>query len=196
MKNLWRWLIAAMAVTVPVLAISGTALAATPQSNGALTLSIASVSATSDALTLSAQSGSAVSGQKVAFFVQTQEFSGHGWMSVGSASTNSSGEATYTYTPTWTGATRFGAALGSDASVTAPTVVKSFQVLRDPTGVPQSVIEYARPLGSTGGVLVKSLLAIVAILWITLLGSLALVIRRMPRLAKASAAETGQNGRH
>nr|MDA8081766.1 hypothetical protein [Actinomycetota bacterium] len=64
------------------------------------------------------------------------------------------------------------------------------------TGVPQSVIEYARPLGSTGGVLVKSLLAIVAIIWITLLGSLALVIRRMPRLVEASASKADQMGRH
>ena len=196
MKNLWRWFIAAMVVAVPVLAVSGTAVAATGQSNGALALSIKSVSATSDVLTLSAQAGAGVSGQKVEFFVQTQEFSGHGWMSVGSASTSSSGEATYAYTPTWTGETQFGAALGSDASVTAPTVVKAFQVLRDPTGVPQSVIEYARPLGSTGGVLVKSLLAIVAIIWITLLGSLALVIRRMPRLTGAPASEAGQKGRH
>ncbi len=196
MKNLWRWLIAAMVVAVPVLAISGTAVAATAQNNGVLTLSIKSVSATSDALALSVQAGAAASGQKVEFFVQTQEFSGHGWMSVGSTLTNSSGEATYTYTPTWTGETQFGAALGSDASMTAPTVVKTFEVLKDPPGVPQSVIEYARPLGSIGGVLVKSLLAIVAIIWITLLGSLALVIRRMPRLAEASASKAGQMGRH
>lgn len=195
MKNLWRWLIAAIVVAVPVLAVSGTAVAATAQSSGGLTLSIKSVSATSDGLVLSAQAGAA-SGQKVEFLVQTQEFSGHGWMSVGSAATNSSGRATYTYTPTWTGETQFGAALGSDSSMAAPTVIKTFDVLKDPTGVPQSVIEYARPLGSTGGVLVKSLLAIVAIIWITLLGSLALVIRRMPRLVEASASKADQMGRH
>jgi len=196
MKNLWRWLIAAIATTIPVLAISGAAMASGTQSTSAVTLSIQSVSVTSDNLTLSAQLGSPLSGQQVMFFVHTAEFSGQGWMSVGSASTNSSGEATYTYTPTWTGATQFGAAVGSGASITTPTAVKSFQVLRDPTGVPKSVIEYARPMGSTGGVLVKSLLAIVIILWITLLGSLALVIRRMPRLAEASAAKAGHNGRH
>lgn len=206
MKSLSRWLITAVATTGLVLVIPGTAVATpmsmsqstaatSPQSNTALTLSVQSVSATSDNLTLSGQLDSAASGQKITFFVQTQEFSSLGWMAVGSAVSNSSGEATYTYTPTWTGTELFGAGLGATDAVTTPSVTHSFQVLRDPTGVPQSAIEYTRPLSATGGVFVKSLLTIVAVVWILLLGSLALVIRRMPRLAGVSTSEPGQKGR-
>jgi hypothetical protein len=196
MKKLFRCLIAAAAAIGSVLVISGTAAAASPQSSIAPGFSVQSMSATSDNLTLSAQLGSPVSGKKVTFFVQTHEFSNKGWMVVGSGVTNSLGVATYVYTPTWTGATKFGAAQGLDTSVTAPTVVKSFQVLRDPAGVPQSVIEYARPLGSVGGVFVKSLLSIVAIVWIVLLGSLAIIIWRMPRLAGSTSCETNSKWSH
>ncbi len=195
MKILSRWLIAGAATIGSVLVVTGTAAAATPPSSTAANLSVQSVSASSVDLALTGQLGSAVSGQEVTFFVQTQEFSSHGWMAVGSAVTNSLGVATYSYIPTWTGTEVFGAALGSSAVVSAPSVTKSFQVLKDPTGVPQSAIEYTRPLSATGGVFVKSLLTIVAVVWILLLGSLALVIRRMPRLAGASASEAGQKER-
>ncbi|TAN22430.1 MAG: hypothetical protein EPN30_08830 [Actinomycetota bacterium] len=186
MKSLSRWLIAAAATVGSVLVLSGTAVAATGQSGAALSLAVQPVSANSVNLALSAQVGSGAAGQKVTFFIQTQEFSSHGWMAVGSSTTNSAGAASYTYTPTWTGAELFGAALGSSNSVSAPSVVKSFQVLKDPPGVPQSVIEYSRPLGSTGGVFVKSILGVLALVWVLLLGSLALVVWRMPRLAGAS----------
>ncbi len=182
MKSLLKVLVAATASAASVLVISAGAFAATPAQNAA-TISVSQVSQSSDNLTLSARFGASAAGSKVTFFVQTQEFAGHGWMAVGSASASSSGEATYTYTPTWTGSTVFGAAVGSETSVTSPSVTGSFNVLKDPTGLPQSVIEYARPLGGAGGVLVKSLLATVAIIWVLLLGALLLVIVRMPRLA-------------
>lgn len=189
MRVILRWLIAACAALASLLIVSGTAVA---QGSSALTVTVQQVSPASDNLTMAARLSPAAAGEKVTFFVDSQEFSGHSWMAVGSATTNSSGNASYTYTPTWTGTTEFGAAIGSGTSATAPTAVESFQVLKDPTGVPQSAIEYARPMGSTGGVLVKALLAIVAIVWILLLGSLLLVVRRMPRLA--GAGESGHKG--
>ncbi|MDA8271658.1 MAG: hypothetical protein M0Z39_09715 [Actinomycetota bacterium] len=188
MRVILRWLIAACAALASLLIVSGTAAA----QSSALTVIVQQLSPASDNLTMAARLSPAVVGQKVTFFVDSQEFSGHSWMAVGSATTNSSGDATYTYTPTWTGTTEFGAAIGSGTSVAAPTAVESFQVLKDPTGVPESAIEYARPMGSIGGVLVKALLGIVAIVWILLLGSLILVIRRMPRLA--GAGESGHKG--
>ena len=195
MKSLSRWLIAAVATIGSVLVVSGTAVAATGQSSAALDLAVQTVSANGVNLALSAQAGSGASGQSVTFFVQTQEFSSHGWMALGTSVTNSAGEATYTYTPTWTGTELFGAALGSSDAVATPSVTKSFQVLKDPPGVPQSVIEYSRPLGSEGGIFVKSILSVLALVWILLLGSLALVVWRMPRLTRASV-DPGQSGRN
>ena len=189
MRAILRWFVAFCAALASLLIISGTAAA---EGSSALTVTVQQLSPASDNLTMVARLTPAAVGQKVTFFVDSQEFSGHSWMAVGSASTNSSGDATYTYTPTWTGTTEFGAAIGSGNSIAAPTAVESFQVLKDPTGVPQSAIEYPRPLGSTGGALVKTLLGIVAIVWILLLGSLLLVIRRMPRLA--GAGESGHKG--
>ncbi len=194
MKSLSRWLIAAAATIGSVLVVSGTAVAATGQSSAVLDLAVQTVSANGVNLALSAQAGSGVTGQSVTFFVQTQEFSSHGWMALGTSVTNSAGEATLTYTPTWTGTELFGAALGSSDAVSTPSVVKSFQVLKDPPGVPQSVIEYARPLGSEGGIFVKTILSVLALVWILLLGSLVLVIRRVPRLASASV-DPGQAGK-
>lgn len=190
MKGLLRLSIAAVTAAATVLVLSAAAFAATPAQNSA-TISVSQPSQSSDNLTLSAQFGATASGQKVTFFVQTHEFAGDGWMAVGSAAMNSSGEATYTYTPTWTGETVFGAAVGSETSVTSPSVTGSFNVLKDPTGVPQSVIEYSRPLGGAGGGLVKGLLTTVAVIWILLIGSVVLVFWRMPRLA----AETGTDER-
>ena len=189
MKSITRWIIAATAAAASVLMASGPAFAATSLSSNSLTLSVASVSASSDNLILTAQEASGDVGQNVTFFVQTTEFSGDGWMAVGTAAVGSSGKAVYTYTPTWTGSTQFGAVAGSDGSVSVPSVTQTFQVLRDPTGVPQSAIEYARPLGTTGGWLVKGLLTVIAIVWILILGSLVLVVVRVPRLARAGAPD-------
>lgn len=189
MKSISNILIALIATIGSISVAPGTASASSLQSGSALQLSIESVSPTSADLMLSAALTNPSPGQEVTFYVQTKEFSDHGWMALESTKTNSQGKASYRYTPTWTGMEYFGASIGSPGGGNVPGLVRSFEVLKDPPGVPPSVIEYRRPLSSVGGVLVKSLLAIVAILWTILLGSLAVVIWRIPRLAKEVATD-------
>lgn len=164
-------------------ALSGSAAASALPAGSAVRLTVKAEPAPSDVLVLGAALSPAASGRQVTFYVQTQQFSTRGWMALGTAATNSRGVATYSYVPTWTGMENFGAAVGTQGSGATPAAVTPFNVLRDPPGVKQSVMEYPRPLGSVGGVLVKSLLVVLALVWLTLLGSLVTVIRRVPKLA-------------
>lgn len=128
--------------------------------------------------------GAVPAGTAVSLFVVTHEFSSSGLMQVGSATTDATGVATATYLPTWTGEEQFVAKVaGPDGSV-AGTASATYNVLVDPPGLPTSVYEYQRPLNTTGHWVVVTLLSIVAIVWVLLLGSLALVVLRMPQLGR------------
>ncbi len=105
-------------------------------------------------------------------------------MQIGTASTDAQGVASVDYVPTWTGAEQFVAHVaGPNGSVAAATTA-TYDVTVDPPGLPKSIYEYQRPLSTTGHWLVVTLLTIVAIIWVLLLGSLTLVVVRMPRLGR------------
>ncbi len=123
------------------------------------------------------------------FYAKSNQFAGSNFMQIGQAQANSNGNAQISYTPTWTGNTPFKVDfLGTSGSLVA-TQTFTFDVMKDPSGFPQSAIEFQRPLDSTGSILVKALLTIVALVWITLLGSFFLVVIRVPKLSKQASEE-------
>lgn len=147
-------------------------------------LTVASTSQPSNALQLSAVTNPSTPGEKVTFYLGTSEFGGNRWMVLGSSAADSKGIATFSYLPTSTGLEAFGSSIAPLQSVTdTPTATFEFKVLKDPPGFKQSVIEYPRPLGSIGSMLVKGLLSLLVLVWLVLLGCLAIVIRRVPKLA-------------
>ncbi len=122
-------------------------------------------------------------GQKVDFYVKTSTFSTGGMMQIGSA-TASNGVAEVTYLPTWTGEETFVAqALGAGGTI-AGSATQTYKVTIDPAGLPKSVYEYTRPLDGVGVNLVRTLLGIAALVWILLLGTLVMVVVRVPRMAR------------
>lgn len=178
------------ATTLLLASAASPAIAATPKISPEVSLKVHSYSGNSDALTLVGQSTSNAKGREIAFFVETREFTVSRWMFLGSSSTNSKGAAVFYYTPTWTGTSIFGVGLRSKSTV-APSSTTSFKVQQDPTAVPTSAMNYSRPLKSVGGWLVRALLSMVVIIWLLLLGSLVLVVRRMPRLARREVTKEG-----
>lgn len=135
-----------------------------------------------------------VLGEKVTFYLKTSEFEGSGWMAIGSSASDSQGIATLSYLPASTGFETFGSSSGPllQSPTGTPSATFGFKVLKDPPGFKQSVIEYPRPLGSVGSMLVKGLLSLVGLVWLVLLGCLAVVIRRVPRLAADSQTGRGE----
>ena len=122
-------------------------------------------------------------GQKVDFYVKTSTFSTGGMMQIGSA-TASNGVAEVTYLPTWTGEETFVAqALGAGGTI-AGSATQTYKVTIDPAGLPKSVYEYTRPMDGVGINLVRTLLGIAALVWILLLGTLVMVVVRVPRMAR------------
>ena len=147
-------------------------------------LTVEATGQSSNSLLLRATVAPPVPGKKVTFYLKTSEFEGSGWMALGSSSSDSQGIATYSYRPASTGIETFGSELGSlQSSASTPSATFQFRVLRDPPGFGQSVIEYPRPLGSVGSMLVKGLLSLVGLVWVVLIGSLVMVIRRVPKFA-------------
>ena len=124
------------------------------------------------------------SGTTVTFYVMVNQFNGSGQMQIGQATTTASGVAQFTYEPTWTGEEQFVAQVAGPAGSVAGSASASYKVTIDPPGLPKSVYEYQRPLTTTGHWVVTTLLTIVAIVWILLLGSLFLVVLRMPKLGR------------
>ena len=153
-----------------------------------VTLAVTQPAAGKSALDLTATVGSpsapVPSGTTVTFYVMVNQFNGSGQMQIGQATTTASGVAQFTYEPTWTGEEQFVAQVAGPAGSVTGTASASYKVTIDPPGLPKSVYEYQRPLTTTGHWVVTTLLTIVAIVWILLLGSLFLVVLRMPKLGR------------
>ncbi len=160
-----------------------------------LSLGAVLTKAGSDQLTLSVTPSSEASanpavvkslaGQVVTFYVKTKVFSGDGMMAIGTATTNTAGVATLNYMPTWTGITDFAAQMAATSSMPQMSTSLNFDVLKDPTGIPSQYFESQRPLHGIATVLVKFLIGIAAAVWLILLGTLAVVLFRMPRLGRS-----------
>jgi Ni/Fe-hydrogenase subunit HybB-like protein len=123
-------------------------------------------------------------GATVTFAVVSHEFAGSGLMQVGTATTDAAGVAQIDYVPTWTGNEQFVARVAGPGGSVVASATTTYTVTVDPPGLPKSIYEYQRPLTTTGHWVVVTLLTIVAIIWVLLLGSLTLVVVRMPRLGR------------
>ncbi len=152
-----------------------------------VTLAVAPVTAGKATLALRATVGTPAApgaGVAVTFSVVSHEFAGSGLMQVGKATTDAAGVAHVDYVPTWTGKEQFVAHVVGPGGSVAASATTTYTVAVDPPGLPKSIYEYQRPLSTTGHWVVVTLLAIVAVVWVLLLGSLALVVVRMPRLGR------------
>ncbi len=122
-------------------------------------------------------------GASVTFSVAVAQFSGSPPLVVGTATTDSRGEARVTYYPTWTGAQDLSASAASAAgsplaSATADVVVTSAAHPFAGSG------EATRPDGTIGQWVVRALLAILVLLWVVLVT----VVVRVRRGVAASAS--------
>ncbi|MDA8274705.1 MAG: polysulfide reductase NrfD [Actinomycetota bacterium] len=181
---------ATLAQAAPAPAPAQVATAATPAGAPAatpVTLAVAPVAAGKATLALRATVGTTAApgtGDAVTFSVVSHEFAGSGLMQVGTATTDAAGIAQVDYVPTWTGQEQFVARVVGPGGSVAASATTTYTVTVDPPGLPKSIYEYQRPLTTTGHWVVVTLLTIVAIIWVLLLGSLTLVVVRMPRLGR------------
>ncbi|MHB1740045.1 MAG: hypothetical protein ACYCXA_11345 [Actinomycetes bacterium] len=114
-----------------------------------------------------------LAGVSVSFSVHLQQFAGAPLLALGSATTNAAGEAVLTYEPTWTGHQGLVATATTAAGTTlasATTSLNATSAARPFAGTVQAV----RPDASIGRAVNGGLLAILAVLWITLI---AVVVR-------------------
>ncbi|MDA8209369.1 MAG: polysulfide reductase NrfD [Actinomycetota bacterium] len=173
-------MVAAALMAAGAISLFGGAKPAGASTTAPFSLAVAQVTQGKATLSLTA-TGSP--GQQVDFYVKTTTFSTGGLMQIGSA-TATNGIAKITYLPTWTGEETFVAqALGAGGTI-AGSATEAYKVTLDPAGLPKSVYEYTRPMDGVGVNLVRTLLAIAAAVWIVLLGTLLIVVVRVPRLAR------------
>ncbi len=117
--------------------------------------------------------GAPVAGATVSFSIRLGEFAGAPLLSLGSATTNADGTATFSYTPTWTGRQTIVATAADTTGATIASATRSFSAAwaaHPFAGAVQAV----RPDGAIGSVVAAVLLATLAVLWITLI---AIVVR-------------------
>jgi ABC-type antimicrobial peptide transport system permease subunit len=120
----------------------------------------------------SVQPGS-LAGDSVNFSVHLDEFAGAPLLALGSATTDATGTATMTYRPTWTGRQALTATVTDASGNTLGSAVTNFTA--DSADRPfVGTIEAARPDGTIGQAVAGVLIALVVILWVTLI---AVVVR-------------------
>ena len=121
----------------------------------------------------SASTAGSLAGDSVNFSVHLAEFAGAPLLTLGSATTNAAGRAVLTYHPTWTGHQALVATATDTSGATIASATTSFAA----TGAVHSfagTIEAVRPDGTIGQAVAGVLIAIVTVLWITLI---AVVVR-------------------
>lgn len=114
-----------------------------------------------------------LAGAKVSFSVHVIQFAGAPLLALGTATTNAAGVATLTYRPTWSGRQALVATAANTAGTTLASATTSFAA-SNPTHPFAGTVEALRPDGTIGQAVAAVLLAIVAVLWITLI---AVVVR-------------------
>ena len=153
-------------------------------SHGAgLSLDVARSGASAVQLVLTAAVASPTSNERVSFYVVTTELGGHRLVPLGSAAVGPSGAASITYQPTWTGMEQFVAQIGSDPSKPAASADRSFLVTSAVPGMGPKLTNSPKPLRQVGEDFVAVVLAVVALVWATLLATLYRVVRGTRRLA-------------
>ncbi|MHB1599167.1 MAG: hypothetical protein ACYCXY_09860 [Acidimicrobiales bacterium] len=122
-------------------------------------------------------------GATVTFSVTVAQFSGSPLLVVGTATTDSRGEATVTYYPTWTGTQDLSASAASAAG--SPLAAATASVVVTSAAHPfAGSVEATRPDGTIGQWVVGALLAILVLLWVVLVT----VVVRVRRGVAASAS--------
>ena len=172
-----------LAAIVPVQAASGPAASPAPgHASGALHLRL-SAEATGARLQLTAvatrSGGGPAAGIAVSFFVVSTEFHTPLSVPLGTATTSALGVASLPYTATWRGAQHL-VATAAGARATTTAVASAF--------VPGYATDGARfvpnpplVLGAVGQWLVLALLAIVATIWVILIGTFVRTLRAIRR---------------
>ena len=112
-------------------------------------------------------------GDSVSFSVHLTQFAGAPLLTLGSATTNAAGEAVLTYRPTWTGRQALVAIATNTSGTTLASATTTFSAASAAHPF-AGTVQALRPDGTIGRAVAGVLLAIVAVLWITLI---AVVVR-------------------
>ena len=123
-------------------------------------------------------------GEPVAFFVVSREFGSARNVPIGVTKAGKDGTARLTYVPTWTGAQQFIGKLARPGA-RASSATAEYRVTSSKPGPLTAGANPPRPLASVGHVFLTVILMIVALIWLSLLFTLALAFGRLPRLAGA-----------
>ena len=122
---------------------------------------------------LASSKPASLAGADVSFSVHLSQFSGAPLLTLGTATTNAAGVAALAYRPTWTGHQALVATAVDAAGTTLASATASFAATRA-THPFAGTVQAARPDGIIGRWVAGVLLAIVAVLWVTLI---AIVVR-------------------
>ena len=125
----------------------------------------------------SAAARGALGGVTVTFAIHLDEFAGAPLLTLGSATTNAVGEAGLAYAPTFSGRQAIVATATDAAGATVATATTTY-LATAATHPLAGRAEAARPDGRIGRVIVAVLLALVALLWVLLVGVVVRAQRR------------------
>jgi hypothetical protein len=126
---------------------------------------------------VSSPDGSALAGVTVSFAIHLREFSGSPTLVVGTAVTDTAGDATITYQPLWAGQQSFVATAHDASGATLATSAASVVAQRtDPFA---GSVQSTRPDGLIGRWTIVALLVLVCSMWIALVGVVVRVRRGM-----------------
>ena len=126
----------------------------------------------------------ASAGEPVAFYVVSKEFGSAQNVPIGVTKAGADGTARTAYTPTWSGAQQFVVKLARPGTG-ATSATAEYRVIAFKPGPLSAGANPPRPLASVGHVFLAVILTIVALIWLSLLITLALAFGRLPRLASA-----------
>jgi hypothetical protein len=181
-------LIALLGALLGVAILSSPVAAAAPA--GTLTLQAGPAPGRPQAVQLTARllgaDGRPVGSEPVTFTIRDADFGGI-QVPVGSATTNTAGLATVTYTPRWTGTLAFTAQLGGDATLSSAPATAAFAAT---SAVPAYHVAPAPLAGLRFGV-AWAIEALTVAVWLMLAIVLISVVRGLPRLA-AAVPEAGE----
>ena len=154
-------------------------------STPALTLSAKAQADRPDRLVLTSHLSSAPvpAGTSVNFFVVSKEFGQDREVPIGTADVDRNGSASITYRPTWAGSQKFVVHLAGGSADAGPTGVTTYNVATAAPGPYQALANEPRPFGPMGRVFVEVLLAVVALVWLTLIVTVVRVARGLPKRA-------------
>lgn len=162
---------AALGTASPAAAGSGASLTVTPKPGNPTRLTL-----------VAHLPGSA--GKPVAFFVVSKEFGSARKVPIGVAKAGADGTARIAYTPTWSGAQEFVVRLARPGTG-ARSATAQYRVTASKPGPLSAGANPPRPLASVGHVFLTVILTIVALVWLSLVITLALAFGRLPQLAGA-----------